>query len=44
LTRQVVVDVVVDGMKRAGTPHLFGVATSANEWGSSKRRRASGLA
>jgi acetolactate synthase I/II/III large subunit len=28
LTRQAVVDVVVDGMKRAGTPRLFGVATS----------------
>jgi acetolactate synthase I/II/III large subunit len=28
LTRPVVVDVVVDGMKRAGTPHLFGVAAS----------------
>jgi acetolactate synthase-1/2/3 large subunit len=43
LTRLVVVDVVVDGMKRAGSPHLFGVATSPMN-GLLEAARASGLA
>jgi len=43
LTRQVVVDVVVDGMKRAGTPHLFGVAASPMN-GLLEAARAGGLA